>query len=182
MTDLAVSGQNATPAGTAASTQRLARWVFALLVIASFAAFGVTQRLKHTPTVVQMFKRTPIFSPTPVGHIKQEQISFRIAHPDRVTVRVINSSGDTVTTLIRDQPLPAYKQLSLRWNGNRGTQAPKLISTTTGLLAICQDHGAPAPSGEYRVEVHLLRENRSVRSTWSFRLVRDPHHHRPQSQ
>jgi len=33
--------------------------VFARLVVASFAAFFVTQRLKHTPTVVQRFQHSP---------------------------------------------------------------------------------------------------------------------------
>ena len=52
-----------------AGTDRLARAVFALLVVACFAAFFVTQRLKHTPTAVQAFKLTPFFSPTRAGHI-----------------------------------------------------------------------------------------------------------------
>src|SRR5262249_17884676 len=49
------------------ATDRVARAVFALLVAACFAAFFVTQRLKHTPTAVQMFKLTPFFSPSPSG-------------------------------------------------------------------------------------------------------------------
>jgi hypothetical protein len=155
----------------------MARVVFALLVLACFVAFLVTQHLKHTPTVVQNFKRTPIFSPTPTGHIKQERISFRIGRADSVSVTIINADGTTVATLIKDQPIAAYKQLSLLWNGNRGSSIPKSISTTTGLLVHADDHGPPAPSGKYRVEVHLLHENRFVKSTWSFKLERNPHRH-----
>ena len=69
------------------------RVVFALLVLACFAAFFLTQRLKHTPTAVQRFKLTPRFSPTPAGHIKQERISFKLAHADEVTVTIIDSDG-----------------------------------------------------------------------------------------
>lgn len=155
----------------------MARAVFALLVLACFVAFLVTQHLKHTPTVVQNFKRTPIFSPIPIGHIKQERISFRIGRADNVTVTVIDADGETVATLVTDQPLAAYKQLSLLWNGNRGSAIPKTISTTTGLLVNANNHGQPAPSGEYRIEVRLLHENRFVKSTWSFKLERNPHRH-----
>ena len=68
--------------------------MFALLVLACFAAFFVTQRLKHTPTAVQDFELTPFFSPTPAGHVKQERISFKLAQADAVTVTIINSEGD----------------------------------------------------------------------------------------
>ena len=45
------------------SSERLGRVVFALLVIACFAALLVTQRLKHTPTLVQDFKLTKVLVP-----------------------------------------------------------------------------------------------------------------------
>ena len=72
---------------------RPAQVVFALLVLACFGAFFVTQRLKHTPTAVQPFKLTPCFSPTPAGHIKQERISFKLAKADEVTVTIIDAGG-----------------------------------------------------------------------------------------
>ena len=64
----------------------LARAVFAALVAACFVAFFITQRLKHTPTSVQQFDLTPYFSPTPAGHHKQELISFKLSHAQRVSV------------------------------------------------------------------------------------------------
>ena len=73
-------------------TDPLARVVFAALVLACFAAFIITQRLKHTPTAVQSFKLTPIFSPNPTGHIKAERISFKLAKADEVTVTILDSS------------------------------------------------------------------------------------------
>jgi hypothetical protein len=135
---------------------RLAQIVFALLVVACFAAFFVTQRLKHTPTAVQLFKLTPIFSPTPTGHIKEERISFKLADAERVTVTIVNAAGETVATPVRDRPVARYKQFKLRWNGR--------LATTDGT--------ALAPAGEYRVHVHLLKQHRSVYSPRSFTLVR----------
>ena len=90
-------------------------------MLACFAAFIVTQRLKHTPTAVQRFQLTPIFSPTPSGHIKEELISFKLAHAEEVTVTITDSAGRTVATLVRDRPVARYKQFSLRWNGREGT-------------------------------------------------------------
>ncbi len=108
---------------TGPAPDRLAQVVFALLVLACFAAFFITQRLKHTPTAVQHFELTPSFSPTPAGHIKEERISFKLAEADEVTVTIIDSDGTPVATLVRDQPVARYKQFSLRWNGRAGSGA-----------------------------------------------------------
>ena len=62
-------------------TDRPARTVFALLVIACLAAFFVTQRLKHTPTAVQLFKLTPRFSPTPAARRPADVQAAKGAQP-----------------------------------------------------------------------------------------------------
>lgn len=153
---------------------RLARVVFALLVVACAGAFILTQRLKHTPTAVQDFEMTPFFSPTPAGHIKAERISFKLAQADKVTVTILDSQERPVATLVRDRPVARYKQFALRWNGRTGpaereavTLEPsgKTIVTTTNL-------GPPAPAGEYRVRVFLRDQGRTVLSPNSFTLVR----------
>jgi hypothetical protein len=148
--------------------------VFGLLVVACVAAFFVTQRLKHTPTLVQRFELTPFFSPTPHGHIKLEAISFKLSHDDEVTVTVVDSTGNDVATLVRDRALTRYKQFSLRWNGRRGSASGYSFVSTAGgrrvLLALTR--GARAPAGEYRVRVSLRHEHRSVLSPRTFMLVR----------
>ncbi len=106
---------------TPAAAGRLGQIVFALLVTACFAAFFVTQRLKHTPTAVQSFKLTPIFSPTPAGHVKEERISFKLANAEEVTVTIVDTTGDTVAILARDRPVARYKQFKLRWSGYLNT-------------------------------------------------------------
>jgi hypothetical protein len=148
--------------------------VFALLVVACFVAFFLTQHLKHTPTAVQLFKLTPRFSPTPSGHIKQERISFRLARADEATVSIVDSAGAEVARLLHDHPVQRYKQLSLRWSGRLGTaHGYALVPGPNGRSAIQPRlTGALAPAGEYRVRVTLREQDRSVLSPRSFTLVR----------
>jgi hypothetical protein len=155
-------------------TDALARAVFALLVLACFGAFILTQRLKHTPTPVQHFQLTPRFSPTPSGHIKQERISFKLARADAVTVTILDSAGDTVATLVRDRPVARYKQLSLRWNGRRGVpRGYTTLTTADGTTIVTPiNTGSPAPAGEYRVHVTLREQHRTVPGPRNFTLVR----------
>jgi hypothetical protein len=152
------------------SVDRLAALVFAALVLASFAAFAITQHLKHTPTVVQDFHMTGHFSPRAGGRHALEHISFRIAHSDDVTVAIEDSSGDVVATLLRYRPLVRYTQLSLVWDGHRGpTGLPTGAGTPRDPL-FPRDHGALAGNGEYRVQVSLHDQNRTIRSPRTFVL------------
>ena len=148
--------------------------MFALLVLACFVAFFLTQHLKHTPTAVQLFKLTPRFSPTPTGHIKQERISFRLARADDATVTIVGASGATVATLLHDHPIERYKQFSLRWTGRLGTaRGYALVAGPNGRAALQPKlPGPPAPAGEYRVRVTLSAQHRTVTSPRSFTLVR----------
>lgn len=138
------------------SADALAAAMFALLVAACFAAFFITQRLKHTPTAVQRIMMATAFSPTPFGRHKQERLSFRLANADQVTLDVVNAaSGATVATLLRDQPVARYHQFRLAWNGH------------TGLFA----QGPLASAGYYRLRITLRAQHRTVLSPRSFRLV-----------
>ncbi len=156
------------------SVDPLAGAVFAALVAACFLAFFVTQRLKHTPTAVQQFDLTPYFSPTPAGHHKQEQISFKLSHAETATVTVIDSHGNVVATLVRRYPVARYKRLSLRWNGRRGLARSYETSTTeNGHAYLVPDNaGRPAPAGEYRIRLDLSGQSSPVLSPHSFTLVR----------
>ena len=148
--------------------------MFAVLVLACFAAFFVTQRLKHTPTAVQQFRLTPVFSPTPSGHIKEERISFKLAQGDGVTVTIVDARRNVVATLLSDHPVSRYKKLSLRWNGRMGTaRSYRPVKGADGQVAlVAATEGAPAPAGESRVQLRRRDQARSVLSPRSFRLVR----------
>jgi hypothetical protein len=137
---------------------RLAGAVFAVLAVATFAAFFVAQRLKHQPAVVQEFMRYPFFSPNGDGRLDAEHISFKIKKTDDVTVDVVNAAGDPVRRLVSDEHLNAFRRLpTLRWNGRT-------------------DSGAHAPDGIYRVRVILRSQDRSVIVPESFRLDTMPPH------
>ncbi|HEX5853006.1 MAG TPA: hypothetical protein VFY36_07935 [Solirubrobacteraceae bacterium] len=143
------------------------------LVVACFAAFFVTQRLKHTPTAVQKFKLAGRFSPyAPAGH-NQESISFKLERAQGVTVTIVNAAGNTVATLFVDHPVARYKQFSFRWNGRRGSaHGYRLLESPHGRsILVPKIHGPVAPPGEYRVEVSLIEQGHTVSSPHSFTLV-----------
>jgi hypothetical protein len=143
------------------------------LVAACFVAFFLTQRLKHKPTTVQAFQLTSNFAPFPSGRHKREQISFKLAHAERVTVTIIDVHGNTVATLLVQHPVPRYKQVSLRWNGRRGTARTVRVRTTpTRTYLVPQNRGRAAPAGEYRVRLTLSGQSNPVLSPRSFTLVR----------
>ena len=147
--------------------------MFAALVVACFAAFAITQHLKHTPSAVQSFKGPHWFEPSgAAGEIHSiEDLSFRIAKSDDVTVEIVDSSGNVVATLLHDRPLNRYTTLSFQWDGRRGPTTPPAPASGTPhdrLMPI--DRGPLAPHGEYRVRVHLLHQNRIVPSPESFEL------------
>jgi len=147
--------------------------VFAALVVASVAAFAATQRLKHTPTVVQRFTHSPFFVPHSTGIHDQERLSFRIASADEVTVTIVNSSGAVVATLVHDRPLARYTPLRLRWSGRTGgATGYTVVEASRAIPALVPTlPGAVAPAGEYRMVVSLRGQRREVTSPWSFRLL-----------
>jgi hypothetical protein len=122
---------------------RLAAVVFGVLVIATFGAFFVAQRLKNAPSVVQGFTLTPLFSPNRDGRKDRAYVNFKLKDTDDVTVSVINHEGDEVRVLADDRRLAAYTPTRFMWNGRT-------------------DAGAMAPDGSYRIRITLRREGRSI--------------------
>jgi hypothetical protein len=156
-------------------TDPLAAAVFAVLVLACFGAFFLTQRLKHTPTAVQRFERTTTFSPTsPLEGDREERLSFKLANAEAVTVTIVDANLEEVATLVRDHPLARYKQFSLRWNGRRGEARGyrTLVSSSGHRTLVPLIAGPLAAPGEYRVRLQLLGSHREVISPWSFTLAR----------
>jgi hypothetical protein len=143
--------------------------VFAVLVVACFVAFVLTQRLKHTPTAVQNFEADEAFRPThsplagcrgrvPLSQVNAtkgiEYLSFKPAQAEAVTVEILNSAEQSVATIVHGFRAERYKQLSLCWNGQRGAT----------------ESGGLAPPGTYRLQVKLLSANRTVKSPDTFKL------------
>lgn len=116
---------------------------FAALIVATFAAFFITQRLKREPGVLGQVRATPFFSPNSDGRFDRARIGFLLKEADDVTVTVVDRDDQTIRRLARNEPLPAYRQLRLAWDGR-------------------DDAGRRAPDGRYRVRVGLRRQGRSV--------------------
>lgn len=164
-----------TPLAGAGGVGLLPSLVFAVLVLACFSALIVTQRLKHTPTLVQEFKQTSSFSPQSSGPHRLEAISFKLAQADVVTVTIVSSSGRTVATLVRDRQVARYKRLSLRWNGREGApRGYRVLTSPHGYESLLPvNRGRIAPAGEYGVRVGLRAQDRTVPSPRDFTLVRE---------
>ena len=151
----------------------MARIIFALLVIGCFAALLITQRLKHTPTLVQEAKLTRVIAPASNGESREEHIAFKLAKADRVTVVVESSSGEMMATLVRNLPVGRYKTLSLRWNGREGVaRGYSVVRKADGYTTLVpHNRGTLAAPGEYSVRVELHNEDRSVPFPHTFKLV-----------
>jgi hypothetical protein len=140
--------------------------VFALLVLATVAAFGWAQRLKRDPLVLDrvtfvaapvLHPRNPVPSFTPNGDCRHDRIriKFRVTQSDDATVQVVKPGGRVVITLARDEFLKRYHYFSFYWDGR-------------------QRGGGIAPRGRYKLRVKLLGQDRVLVPPGSIRL-----HHVP---
>ncbi len=176
---------------------RTAALVFAGLVVATCAGLFLAQRLKHSPTSVHGFRLSPAtFVPARVGGPTTtrgtllpgtsalEQLSFQTDADHDVTVTIVNSSGETVATLVRELPWERYLRLCLAWNGRTGSGHVTNLARTapsTGAVgaAVCSASptvslpaGHLAAAGDYRVRVSLRGGSHSILSPSTFALVR----------
>jgi FlgD Ig-like domain len=122
---------------------RLVAAAFGALVVATFGAFFLAQRLKNAPAVVQQFRLTPLFSPNHDGRKDRAYVNFKLKRTDRVTVAVVDADGDEVRVLADDRRIAAYTPTRFPWDG--GT-----------------DDGTRAADGTYRIRLTLRDEGRSV--------------------
>ena len=121
---------------------RLAAGVFAALVVATFGAFFVAQRLKNSPSVVQRFRLDPVLSPNRDGRKDRAYVTFRLKRADDVTVSIVSTGGDVVRQLA-SRHIAAYTPVRFAWDGRT-------------------DDGGRAPDGTYRVRITLRTEGRSI--------------------
>ena len=128
--------------------------VFALLVVATVAAFAYAQRVKRDPLVLDRvsFVGFPILHPehpvpsfTPNGDCRYDRIRirFRTTRSDDATVQVVKPGGRVVITLARDRFLKRYHFHTFYWDGRS------------------RDDGI-APAGRYKLRVKLLGQERTL--------------------
>lgn len=116
---------------------------FGLLVLATFAAFFVVQRIKREPADVGFARITPLFSPNGDGRLDRARVGFQLRTTDTVSLRVIDHGGDVVRTLIANRRVPAGTRVRAVWNGR-------------------DDAGRIVPDGVYDYRVNLQDQGRAV--------------------
>jgi len=133
--------------------------VFALLVVATVAAFAYSQRLKRDPLVLDRVTfGTPAsrsFIPNGDCRLDRIRIRFRVTRSDRATVQVVKPGGKLVVTLARDRFLKRYRFFTFYWDGR---------SRIDGR----------APPGRYKLRVKLLDQDRVLVPPGVMRLHKGP--------
>jgi hypothetical protein len=141
--------------------------VFALLVLATVAAFAYAQRRKRDPLVLDKAtyvgvpkihpKSAPVHSFTPNGDCRFDEIRirFRVTQSDHGTVQVVKPGGRVVITLARDKYLKRYHFHTFYWDGR-------------------QRGGGIAAPGRYKLRVKLLGQERNLVPPGAIHLHRAP--------
>jgi hypothetical protein len=133
--------------------------VFALLVVATVAAFAWSQRLKRDPLVLDRVTfGTPAsraFTPNRDCRFDRIRIRFRVTRSDRADVQVVKPGGKLVVTLARDVYLKRYHFFTYFWDGR--SRGP----------------GRARP-GRYKLRVKLLGQDRTLVPGGVMRLHRAP--------
>ena len=124
-------------------TSRLAPAVLvAALLVATSAAFVVTEKLKLTRNPIVGPRVDKIFSPVCDCATGSATITFRLRNPDRVGVEIIDADGDVVRELARSRP-QGRAPVTYTWDGRDGA-------------------GRVVEEGTYRPRVHLDRQRRTI--------------------
>jgi hypothetical protein len=112
------------------------------LLVATAAAFAITEKLKLVRSPVTDVFVTKTFSPVcRCGHA-HALVQIRLRHADTATVNVLDAHGQSVRVLA--DAAPARRGWNTyRWNG---------LNDLGGLL----------PNGTYEVELHLARERSTI--------------------
>ena len=114
----------------------------AALLVATSAAFVVTEKLKLTRNPIRGPQVDKLFSPTCECPTSAAAITFRLRQPDRVSLRIVDSDGDVVRELARNRP-QGRAPVTYRWDGRDA-------------------EGDVVEEGTYRPRVHLDRQRRTI--------------------
>lgn len=144
-------------------TPTAAAVVFALLVLATVAAFAWSQRLKRDPLVLDRVSfvavprlhpdRPPVRAFTPNHDCRYDRIRirFRVTQSDRGNVQVVKPGGGLVVTLARDTYLKRYRFHTWYWDGRQRKDG---VDGRT--------RSGKAPPGRYKLRVVLLDDDRTL--------------------
>src|SRR5829696_7081997 len=132
------------------------RAVFALLVVATIAAFFVTQQLKSEfPLVIRFAAKPKQFSPNGDRYRDSTEVGFDLSEPAKVTFSIMDAEGNEVRRLVDDRQLAGDAKHRCRCNGR-------------------DDKGLPVADGVYRMRVLRRDEGRVIDSSKRIRIDRRP--------
>ena len=114
----------------------------AALLVATSAAFVVTEKLKLTRSPIVGPVVDKVFSPVCDCPTDAAVITFRLRTPDRVTVEIVEGDGDLVRELARNRP-QGRRTVSYVWDGRDAA-------------------GRVVREGTYRPRIHLARQRRTI--------------------
>jgi hypothetical protein len=121
--------------------------VFALLVLATLAAFAWSQRLKRDPLVLDRVTfgkpKSRAFTPNGDCRFDSIRIRFRVTRSDRAHVQIVKPGGKLIVTLARDTYLKRYRFSTFYWDGR------------------IRNDGI-APPGRYKLRIKLLDQDRTL--------------------
>ena len=101
-----------------AMSRPLVRAVFALLVVATIAAFFLAQQLKgEDPLVLRFAAKPKQFSPNGDRVRDSVEVGFDLSEPASVTFSIMDSEGNEVRRLADDRELAGDAKHRFRWDG-----------------------------------------------------------------
>jgi hypothetical protein len=132
--------------------------VFALLVVATVAAFAYAQRVKRDPLLVDRVgiggKESNAFMPEGPCDQRRIKLKFRTTTSNQATVEVIRPGGEMVAELAHTF-LKRYSYHTFFWDGK-------------------DEAGVVQPPGRYKLRVILEDEGRSLTAPGTIRLQGAP--------
>lgn len=129
------------PRGSGRPQRLLAVATIGGLLLATAAAFVITERLKLTPSPIAGTGVSKTFSPVCGCATDNASVDFRLRRGGLLQVDVITRGGTMVRRLARRRFQRGW--LSFRWFGH-------------------DQSGRPSPDGDYRIRVHMPSEHRTI--------------------
>lgn len=130
----------------------LVRVVLGVLVLATVAAFFVTQQLKSEfPLVLRFAAQPSALSPNGDGFKDRTTVGFDLSEPATVSFTIVDQDGNEVRTLVDERRLAGDTKHRFQWN-------------------VRDDDGNVVPDGTYRMRVVRRDEGRVIDSYKKLRV------------
>ncbi len=126
--------------------RRVPVYGFAALVLATIAAFFITQHLKVTTPLIaeETYGNTPHNIVPANARCSAVTLSFHLLHhADSFNLYIVGHDGKVVRTLATAVSAPIYQKFQYPWNGRLAD-------------------GTVAPRGLYNFSIHLIHQNRTI--------------------